>query len=75
MLYEVITDVLQKEVESTIKTTDIEVKNAAFMIYETSKNDIMRQPLLTTHSENYPIMIPENNSEEKSRIDLSYNFV
>jgi len=63
-------DILQKEVESTIKTTDIEVKNAAFMIYETSKNDIMRQPLLTTHSENYPIMIPENYSEEKSRIGL-----
>jgi hypothetical protein len=63
-------DILKKEVESTIKTMDIEVKNAAFMIYETSKNDIMRQPLLTTHTENYPIMIPENNSEENSRIGL-----
>ena len=61
---------LQREVEDTIKTMDIEVKNAAFMIYETSKNDIMRQPLLTTHTENFPIMIPENYSEEKPRIDL-----
>jgi hypothetical protein len=40
------------------------------MIYETSKNDIMRQPLLTTHTENFPIMIPENYSEEKPRIDM-----
>jgi len=61
---------LQKEVDYTIGIMDIEVKNAAFMIYESSKNDIMRQPLLTTHTENYPIMIPENYSEEKPRIDM-----
>jgi hypothetical protein len=61
---------LQKEVENTVDTMDIEVKNAAFMIYETSKNDIMRQPLLTTHTENFPIMIPENYYEEKPRIDM-----
>ncbi len=47
-----------------------ESKNAALMIYETSKNDLMREHLLTTYTENYPIMIPENNFEEKSRIDL-----
>jgi hypothetical protein len=61
---------LQREAEYTIETMDIQVKNVAFMIYETSKNDIMRQPLLTTHTENFPIMIPENYSEEKPRIDM-----
>ena len=63
-------DLLQNEIENTMGIMDIQVKNAAFMIYETSKNDIMRQPLLTTHTENYPIMIPENYSEEKPRIDM-----
>jgi hypothetical protein len=63
-------DPLQKEVDYTIGIMDIEVKNAAFMIYETSKNDIMKKPLLTTHTENFPIMIPENYSEEKPRIDM-----
>ena len=63
-------DDTQTEVDNTMNTMDIAVKNVAFMIYETSKNDIMRQPLLTTHTENYPIMIPENYSEEKPRIDM-----
>jgi hypothetical protein len=62
--------ILQGEVDNTIKTVDLEVKNAAFMIYEASKNDIMRQSLLSTHSDNFPIMIPENYPEEKPRIDL-----
>lgn len=60
----------EREVEFTKEVMESEVKNAAFMIYETSKNDIMRQPLLTTHIENYPIMIPENYPEEEPRIDL-----
>ena len=61
---------LQNEIDFTIQTIRDDVKHTASMIYETSKNDIMKKPLLTTHTENYPIMILENNSEEKIRIDL-----
>jgi len=61
---------LQGEIEFTKQTLATEVKNAAFMIYETSKNDIMKKPLLTTHTENFPIMISENYLDEKPRIDL-----
>ena len=61
---------LQREIEFTKQTMATEVKNVAFMIYETSKNDIMKKPLLTTHTENFPIMMPEISIEEKPRIDL-----
>jgi hypothetical protein len=62
--------IYQNELEFTTLKIQEESKNTAMMIYETSKNEIMRKPLLTTHTENYPIMIPENYPEEKSRIDL-----
>jgi len=61
---------LQREIEFTNENLANEVKNVSFMIYETSQNDIMKKQLLTTHTDNFPIMIPENNVEEKSRIDL-----
>jgi len=63
-------DLLQNQVENTIYVMEIEVKNTASMIYETSTNDIIRQPLLTNYTENYPIMIPEKNLEEKPRMDF-----
>jgi len=61
---------LQREIGFTNEGLTNEVKNVAFMIYETSQNDIMKQQLLTNHTENFPIMILEPNVEEKQRIDL-----
>ena len=65
---------LQDEVDKTVHTMNVEVKNAALMIYEVSKNDIIRQPLLTTYAENFPIMITEKdyleNGIEKQRIEM-----
>lgn len=61
---------LENDIDFTTLNIENEAKNIALMIYETSKNDIMKEPLLTTYTENYPIMIPENNIEEKTRIDL-----
>ena len=65
---------LQNEIEHTIFSLDVGVRDAAFMVSETSQNDIMKTPLLTNYTENYPIMITEKEylekGIEKSRIDL-----
>jgi hypothetical protein len=62
--------VLQNDIEFTIMKIQDESRDIALMIYESSKNEIMKEPLLATHTENYPIMIPENYPQEKTRIDL-----
>ena len=65
---------LQNEIDHTILSLNVGVRDVAFMVYETSQNDIMKTPLLTNFTENYPIMITEKEylekGIEKPRIDL-----